>query len=142
MTREPEKFHMARVDVEAASCTAAKSRYSITSSARMEAGDKVISPLPVALVEGRRRAHWYRPGTTDSLNVRQPKVLHYVNRLVAQSKMRGQLVDRFYPRHFDLRQGRCRRFGRLDRRRLLRMCGKRPCRRRTAEKRDELAPFH
>src|SRR5215813_8915382 len=66
MTREPEKFHMARVDVEAASCTAAKSRYSITSSARMEAGDKVISPLPVALVEGRRRAHWYRPGTTDS----------------------------------------------------------------------------
>src|SRR5262249_37326061 len=57
-------------------------------------------------------------------------------------KIRGQLVDRFYARHFDLRQGRCRRFGRLDRRRLLRMCGKRPCRRRAAEQRDELAPSH
>jgi hypothetical protein len=39
------------------------------------AGAKVFSPLAIALVEGRRRAHWYRPGTPDSLGVRQPKVL-------------------------------------------------------------------
>ncbi len=50
--------------------------HSITSSARMEAGDTVISPLPVALVEGRRRAQWYPPGTTDSLVARKAKVLH------------------------------------------------------------------
>src|SRR5262249_42303548 len=57
--------------------------HSITSSALMEiealfvaAGDNVISPLPVALVEGRRWARWYPPGTPDSLAARKVKVLH------------------------------------------------------------------
>src|SRR6516162_3915426 len=34
------------------------------------------SPLPVALVEGRRRA---QPGTPDTLGTRKAKVLHQVN---------------------------------------------------------------
>src|SRR5262249_58408951 len=42
------------------------------------AGDIMISPLPVTLVEGRRRAQW-SPGTTDSLGARKAKVLHQVN---------------------------------------------------------------
>ncbi len=105
--------------------------------------DKVISPLPVALVEGRRRARWYPPGTPDSLAARKAKVLHQVNSLIAQSKIRRRPVDRFYARYFDLRQGSCRRFGRPHRRRLLRMCCKRPCRRGYAsEQADELAPLH
>src|SRR5262245_20759209 len=120
MIREPEKFHMGEVDVEAASCTAAKSRYSITSSARMEAGDKVISPLPVPLIEGRGRAEWYAPGSTDTLGAEKAKVLHQVNQVVAQSKIRRHRVNRFYARHFDLRQDCCRSFGRPHRRRLLR----------------------
>src|SRR5260221_5367851 len=106
------------------------------------AGDKVISPLPVALVEGRRRAQWYPPGTTDSLGTRKAKVLHQVNSVIAQSKIRRRPVDRFYARYFDLRQGPCRRFGRPHRRRLLRMCCKRPCRRCAAEKRDDPVAFH
>jgi hypothetical protein len=40
------------------------------------AADKVISPLPVALVEGRCRAKWYPPGTTDALGARKAKVLN------------------------------------------------------------------
>src|SRR6266478_2790003 len=107
------------------------------------AGDNVILPLPVALVEGRRRARWYPPGTPDSLAARKAKVLHQVNSVIAQSKIRRRPVDRFYARHFDLRQGPCRRFGRPHRRRLLRMCCKRPCRRAYAsEQADELAPLH
>lgn len=35
-----------------------------------------VSPLPVALVEGRRRA---QPGTPDTLAARKDKVLHQVN---------------------------------------------------------------
>jgi hypothetical protein len=124
--------------------------HSITSSALMEiealfvaAGDNVISPLPVALVERCRRARWYPPGTPDSLAARKAKVLHQVNSVIAQSKIRRRPVDRFYARHFDLRQGPCRRFGRPHRRRLLRMCCKRPCRRGYAsEQPDELAPLH
>src|SRR5215471_160438 len=112
------------------------------SSARMEARDKVISPLPVALVEGRRRAEWYPPGTTDSLGARKAKVLHQVNQVVAQLKIRRHPVDRFYAHHFDLRQGRCRRFGRPHRRRLLRMCCKRPCRSHASEQADEPASVH
>jgi hypothetical protein len=103
------------------------------------AGDKVISPLPVALVEGRRRTQWCPPSTTDSLGARKAKVLHQVNQVVAQSKIRRHPVDRFYARHFDLRRGRCRRFGRPHRRRLLRMCCKRPCRSHASKQADELA---
>src|SRR5258708_2171034 len=106
------------------------------------AGDKVISPLPVALVEGRRRAQWYPPGTTDSLGTRKAKVLHQVNQVVAQSEIRRHPVDRFYARHFDLRQGGCRRFVRPDRRRLLRMCRKRPCQSNASEQADEFASVH
>src|SRR5215813_13145739 len=65
-------------------------------------GDKVISPPPVALVEGRRRGQWCLPGTTDSLCAREAKVLHQVNQVVAQSEIRWHPVDRFYARHFDL----------------------------------------
>ena len=57
------------------------------------AGGKVISPLPVALVEGRRRA---QPGTPDSLGAREAKVLHQVNQIVAQSKIRRHPVDRLH----------------------------------------------
>jgi len=73
-------------------------------------GDKVISPPPVALIEGRRRGQWCLPGTTDSLCAREAKVFHQVNQVVAQSEIRWHPVDRFYARHFDLRQGGCRRF--------------------------------
>src|SRR6266536_2694926 len=77
------------------------------------------------------------PGATDSLGARKAKAVHQVNQVVAQSKIRRHPVDRFYARHFDLRQRNCRRFGRP----LLRMCCKRPCR-RAAEERYERAPFH
>src|SRR5262249_9493516 len=97
------------------------------------------SPLPVALVEGRRRA---QPGTPDTLGARKAKVLHQINQALAQSKIRGQLVDRFYARHFDLRQDRCRSFGRPHRRRLLRLCCKRPCRSHASEQADEHTPPH
>jgi hypothetical protein len=102
----------------------------------------VISPLPVALVEGRRRTQWCPPSTTDSLGARKAKILHQVNQVVAQSKIRRHPVDRFYARHFDLRRGRCRRFGRPHRRRLLRMCCKRPCRSHASKQADELASPH
>src|SRR5215831_215429 len=100
------------------------------------AGDKVFSPLPVALVEGRRRA---QPGTPDTLGARKAKVLHQVNQALAQSKIRRRSVDRFYVRHFDLRQERGRSFGRPHRRRLLRLCCKRPCRSHASEQADERA---
>src|SRR5215831_7486280 len=103
------------------------------------AGDKVFSPLPVALVERRRRA---QPGTPDTLGARKAKVLHQVNQALAQSKIRRRPVDRSYARHLDLRQDRCRSFGRPHRRRLLRLCCKRPCRSHASEQADELASFH
>jgi hypothetical protein len=43
------------------------------------AGDKLISPLPVALVEGRRRVQWCPPGTPDSVAARKAKAFHQVN---------------------------------------------------------------
>jgi hypothetical protein len=43
------------------------------------AGDKLISPLPVALVEGRRRVQWCPPGTSDSVAARKAKAFHQVN---------------------------------------------------------------
>src|SRR5262252_6563069 len=103
------------------------------------AGDTVFSPLPVALVEGRRRA---QPGTPDTLGARKAKVLHQVNQALAQSKIRRRPVDLFYARQFDLRQDRCRSFGRPHRRRLLRLCCKRPCRSHASEQADELALVH
>src|SRR5215469_10803959 len=76
------------------------SHHSITSSARMEIEDMFVygrrgqsaSPLPVALVEGRRRA---QPGTPDTLGARKAKVLHQINQALAQSKIRRRPVDRF-----------------------------------------------
>ena len=64
------------------------SRHSITSSARMEIEamflygrrGQSVSPLPVALVEGRRRA---QPGTPDTLGARKAKVLHQINQVLA-----------------------------------------------------------
>src|SRR6516162_4050950 len=120
------------------------SHHSITSSARIEIEAMFVygrrgqsaSPLPVALVEGRRRA---QPGTPDTLGARKAKVLHQVNQALAQSKIRRRPVDRFYTCHFDLRQGRCRGFGHPHRRRLLRVCCKRPCRSHASEQADELA---
>src|SRR5262249_21174687 len=108
------------------------------------AGDMMISPLPVTLVEGRRRAQWCPPGTTDSLGARKAKVLHQVNQVVAQLKIRRHPVDRFYAHHLDLRQSRCCRSGRPHRRRLLRMrmCCKRPCRSQPSKQTDELVPPH
>src|SRR5215471_12773178 len=103
------------------------------------AGDKVFSPLPVALVEGRRRA---QPGTPNTLGARKAKVLHQVNQALAQSKIRRRPVDRFYARQFDLRQDRCRSFGHPHRRRLLRQRCKRPCRSHASEQADELPPPH
>ena len=41
--------------------------------------------------------------------------------------------------HFDLRQGRCPGFGHPHRRRLLRVCCKRPCRRHASEQADDVA---
>src|SRR5262249_55376963 len=118
--------------------------YSITSLARMEVEAMFFygrrgSPLPVALVEGRRRA---QPGTPNTLGARKAKVFHQVNQALAQSKIQRRPVDRFYARHFDLRQDRCRSFGRPHRRRLLRLCCKRPCRSHASEQADELAPLH
>src|SRR5262249_18076673 len=118
--------------------------YSITSLARMEVEAMFFygrrgSPLPVALVERRRRA---QPGTPDTLGARKAKVLHQVNQALAQSKIRRRPVDRFYARHFDLRQDRCRSFGRPHRRRLLRLCCKRPCRSHASEQANELAALH
>src|SRR5262249_3258136 len=110
--------------------------------APFRAGDIMISPLPVTLVEGRRRAQWCPPGTTDTPGARKAKVLHQVNQVVAQSKIRRHPVDRFNARHFDLRQDRCRSFGCPHRRRLLRMCCKRPCRSHASTKAAELAPPH
>ena len=60
------------------------SHHSITSSARMEIEamfdygrrGQSVSPLPVALVEGRRGA---QPSTPDTLGARKAKVLHQVN---------------------------------------------------------------
>src|SRR5262249_21545707 len=105
------------------------------------AGDKVFSPLPVALVEGRRRA---QPGTPDTLGARKAKVLHQVNQALAQSKIRRRPVDRFYARQFDLRHSRFCRFGRPHRSRFLRMrmCCKRPCRSQPSKQTDELAASH
>src|SRR6516165_3409095 len=103
------------------------------------AGDKVFSPLPVALVERRRRA---QPGTPDTLGARKTKVLHQVNYALAQSKIGRRTVDRFYACHFDLRQGRCRGFGHPHRRRLLRVCCKRPCGSHSSEQANELAAPH
>src|SRR5215468_4481239 len=103
------------------------------------AGDKVFSPLPIALVEGCRRA---QPGTPDTLGARKAKVFHQVNQALAQSKIRRRPVDRFYARHFDLWQDRCRSFGRPHRRRLLRVCCKRPCRSHASKQADERAPHH
>jgi hypothetical protein len=107
------------------------------------AGDNVITPSPVALVEGvgRRDIWWGFPRTTNSLGARKAKVLHEVNRAVAQSQIRSHLVDRFYARHFDLRQGSCRRVDPSCRRRLLRMCRQRPCRSHASKQTDELAPM-
>jgi hypothetical protein len=66
----------------------------------------MISPLPIALIESiaRRDIGWCLPGSTDSLGAREAKVLHQVNRLVAQSKIRRHPVYRFYAHYFDLRQ--------------------------------------
>jgi len=97
------------------------------------------SPLPVALVEGRRRA---KPGTPNTLGARKAKVFHQVNQALAQSKIQRRPVDRFYARHFDLRQDRCRSFGRPHRHRLLRLCCKQPYRSHAPEQTDELAPPH
>jgi hypothetical protein len=102
------------------------------------AGDRVISPLPVALVEGRRREQRCPPSTTDSLGARKAKVLHQVNQVVAQSKIRRHPVDRFYARDFDLRQGGCR----PHRRRLLRMRCERRCHSQPSKQTDELASPH
>src|SRR5262249_25301903 len=103
-------------------------RLLIRSPRRRASRYKGISPLPVALVEGRQRAHWYPPGTTDSLVARKAKAAHQINPVVAQSKIGGRALDGFYTRDFDFRQGRCRGLGRPQRPRLLRMCCKRPCR--------------
>src|SRR6516165_12755987 len=64
------------------------SHHSITSSARMEIEamfdygrrGQSVSPLPVALVEGRRGA---QPSTPDTLGARKAKVLHQVNQVLA-----------------------------------------------------------
>src|SRR5262245_4714141 len=89
--------------------------------------DKVITSLLVVLVEWRWRAGWYPPGKTDTVGARKAKVLHQINQVVAQSKVRRHRINSFCARHFDLRQDRCRSFGRPHRRRLLRLCCKRPC---------------
>jgi hypothetical protein len=88
--------------------------------------NKVISPLPVALVEGCRRGQWCPPGTTDSLGARKAKAAHQVNPVVAQSKIGRRALDGFYARDFDLRRDRCHAVGCPQRLRPLRMCHKRP----------------
>jgi len=95
---------VAVVSVALAAAWATHLTHSIISSARMEVEamfvlrrpGQVISPLPVALVEGRCR--WYPPGKTDALGARKAKVLHQVNQGVAQSKVRRHRVNRFYAR--------------------------------------------
>src|SRR6266568_199846 len=69
----------------------------ITSSAwgrepLLYASDKLISPSPVTLVEGRRWAQ--RCPQAPPIACRKAKVLHQVNQLVAQSKIRRHPVDR------------------------------------------------
>jgi len=54
-------------------------RYWRDSGAR--AGTK-ISPLPVALVEGRQRAHRYSPGIPNSLVIRKANAAHQINPVV------------------------------------------------------------
>src|SRR5262245_62733859 len=141
--RESFRFRMTWI----ADSIGSLSAYSITSSARMEAEamfvlrrppDIIISPFPVALVEGRRRARWYPPGTTDTLGARKAKVLHQVNQVVAQSKIRRHRVNRFYARHFDLRQACCRGFGRPHGRHLLLLSCRQACRSHACEPVDEL----
>jgi hypothetical protein len=106
-------------------------------------GSDGISPLPITSVEGRRRAHWYLPGTTDGLRARKAKAAgHQINPVVAQSKIGRRPLDGFYACDFDLRQGRCRGFGCPQRPRLLRMCCKRPCRSHASKEADELACPH
>ena len=103
-------------------------------------GSDGISPLPITSVEGRRRAHWYLPGTTDGLRARKAKAAgHQINPVVAQSKIGRRALDGFYACDFDLRQGRCRGFGCPQRPPLLRMCCKRPCRSHASKEADELA---
>src|SRR5262249_670705 len=103
-------------------------------------GQKGISPLPVALVEGRREAHWYLPCTADSLPPPKAKAAHQINPLVAQSKIGDRALDGFYTRDFDFRQGRCCGLGHPQRPRLLRMRCKRPNRSHAYKQADELAP--
>jgi hypothetical protein len=67
------------------------------------AGDNVISPMPIALVEGRREAHWYRPKATNTLGARKTNALHQVNQVEAQTRIRRYPVDSFYARHLDSR---------------------------------------
>ena len=62
-------------------------------------------PFPKTFVEGGRRAQGC-PGGADTLGARKTKALHEVNQVVAQPSIRRHLVDRFYARHFDLRQAR------------------------------------
>jgi hypothetical protein len=104
---------------------------------------RAISPLSISLVERRRRAHWYRPGTTDSLRARKAKVgAHQINPVVTQSKIGTRALDRFYPREFDFRRGRCRGARRPQPVRLLRMCCNRPCRSHGSKQADEAACPH
>src|SRR5262249_2639399 len=117
-------------------------RLLIRSPRRRASRHKGISPLPVALVEGRQRAHWYPPGTTDRLVARKAKAAHQINLVVAQSKIGGRALDGFYARDFDFRQGRCRGLGCPQRPRLLRMCCKRPCRTHAYKQADEVASPH
>src|SRR6266566_4122618 len=106
-------------------------------------GSDGISPLPITSVEGRRRAHWYLPGTTDGLRARKAKAAgHQINPVVAQSKIGRRALDGLYACDFDLRQGRCRGFGCPQRPPLLRMCCKRPCRSHASKEADELACPH
>ena len=126
----------------AANCTA--QLQPIASSTRMEVEAMFFygrrgSPLPVALVEGRR---WAQPGTPNTLGARKAKVFHQVNQVVAQSKILRYPVDRFYARHFDLRRSRCRSVSRPHRRRVLRMCCKRPSRSHSSKQADELVAPH
>jgi hypothetical protein len=82
------------------------------------------------------------PGTTDSLVARKAKAAHQINPVVAQSKIGGRALDRFYARDFNFRQGRCRSLARSQRPRPFRMCCKRPCRSHAYKQRDELASSH
>src|SRR6266699_5718026 len=60
-------------------------------------GSDGSSPLPITSVEGRRRAHWYLPGTTDGLRARKAKAAgHQINPVFAQSKIGRRALDGFY----------------------------------------------